>query len=34
LMSLEELQTFSKLYLKLYLKQQEVVALFNWHKYN
>jgi hypothetical protein len=29
LMSLEELQTFSKLYLKLYLKQQEVVALFN-----
>jgi hypothetical protein len=28
-LSTEELKNFSKLYLKLYLKQQEVVALFN-----
>ena len=28
-LSVEELKSFSKLYFKLYLKQQEVVALFN-----
>ncbi len=28
-LSIEELRIFSKLYFKLYLKQQEVVSLFN-----
>ncbi len=28
-LSIEELKIFSKLYFKLYLKQQEVVSLFN-----
>ena len=28
-LNVNELRTFSKLYFKLYLKQQEVVALFN-----
>lgn len=28
-LSIDELRTFSKLYFKLYLRQQEVVSLFN-----
>lgn len=28
----DELKIFCKLYFKLYLKQQEVISLFNWHK--
>jgi hypothetical protein len=28
-LSADELRTFSKLYFKLYLKQQEVISLFN-----
>jgi hypothetical protein len=28
-LSIEELRIFSKLYFKLYLKQQEVISLFN-----
>jgi hypothetical protein len=31
-LSEDELRTFSKLYLKLYLKQQEVISLFEYHK--